>query len=993
MTGGHDTPASTGALVGPMSVRPFTIRQDGPKKRRRGRRRVEAPLGWSDKVLILDTETTTDATQAMLFGSFRRCKWRNGVLKCVQEGLFHADELPTEDAEGFRVLARYARAHGLELMSRDHFIRCIFFPSICELDATVVGFHLPFDLSRLAVNCGEARGRHYGGFSFAMLDYVDAHGERHPDEYYARVCVKAFDSKRSTIALSGGREEHKGKGTRGRFLDARTFAFALTNTSHSLASACTAFGVKHGKTSTNEHGRITPAYIDYNRRDVLATGELLEQLRAEFDRHPIELDPCSTYSPASIAKAYLSALGVHQPGRQFASFPKWALGASMCAYYGGRSEVRVRNAPVPVVYTDFASMYPTDNSLLGNWELLTADRVEVVDATEEISRLLAGVTLERCFDPSFWKELPFFAQLIPDGDVVPVRAEYSPDVRGWNIGVNPLYARHPVWYAGPDLVASILLSGKIPKIVKAFRVVPRGRQSSLQPVRLAGEILVDPLTTDFFRTLPEERARVRRRPDLAPEHGNRLTEFLKVLANSGSYGIFAQVNSQEIPKDKRAKLAVHGNSVEFMAESKFAESAGPFCFPPIAALIPSAARLMLALLERCVTDLGGQYVLCDTDSMAIVATESGGIVPCVGGPLKLPDGQPGIRALSRSDVETIVARFKQLSPYDPDAIPGSILKVESENFDPKTGRQRQLFALAISAKRYALFVRLGENHVEIVKYSEHGLGYLLNPLNPDAVDTDWIKAAWNVLVCRSLGLRGVRLTWLKRPAISRVSVSTPAMLRPLADHSTPYRNRVKPFNFALSAHVVSFGHPADVDPKHFHLLAPYERDPRKWLDLEWTDVYSGRVYMIGTHGPQEIGSVAVKSYRDVLEAYATHPEAKSAAPDGTPCDRSTVGLLVRRPVRATRLDYIGKESRRIEEVESGQLHDLSDVVARFSDPEAEWSEELLPRLRELPRAEAARHLGISLRAASALRTGKAKPSKSTRQRMRELSEERRPDDR
>ena len=59
-----------------------------------------------------------------------------------------------------------------------------------------------------------------------------------------------------------------------------------------------------------EHGVITSSYIDYNRRDVLATLELLENLRAEFDRHPVDLDPCHTLSPASLAKAYLRAMGV-----------------------------------------------------------------------------------------------------------------------------------------------------------------------------------------------------------------------------------------------------------------------------------------------------------------------------------------------------------------------------------------------------------------------------------------------------------------------------------------------------------------------------------------------------------------------------------------------------------------------------------------------------------------------------------------------------------
>ena len=49
------------------------------------------------------------------------------------------------------------------------------------------------------------------------------------------------------------------------------------------------------------------------------------------------------------------------------------------------------------------------------------------------------------------------------------------------------------------------------------------------------------------------------------------------------------------------------------------EYPGEYCFPPLASLITAAARLMLALLERCVTDLGGTYAMEDTDSMAIVA--------------------------------------------------------------------------------------------------------------------------------------------------------------------------------------------------------------------------------------------------------------------------------------------------------------------------------------------------------------------------------------
>ena len=59
------------------------------------------------------------------------------------------------------------------------------------------------------------------------------------------------------------------------------------------------------------------------------------------------------------------------------------------------------------------------------------------------------------------------------------------------------------------------------------------------------------------------------------------------------------------------------------------------------------------MVERCVTDLGGMWVFCDTDSMAIVATPHGGLVPCPGGPERLPDGREGVRALSFAQVDGI----------------------------------------------------------------------------------------------------------------------------------------------------------------------------------------------------------------------------------------------------------------------------------------------------------------------------------------------------
>ena len=168
-----------------------------------------------------------------------------------------------------------------------------------------------------------------------------------------------------------------------------------------------------------------------------------------------------------------------------------------------------------------------------------------------------------------------------------------------------------------------------------------------------------------------------------------------------------------------------------------------------ASLITGAARLMLALLEHCISELGGTDVMEDTDSMAIAATEHGGMVWCPGGPFEMKDGHGAVKALSWAQVEGISKGFAPLSPYHPKL--RSILKIERDNFDPITGSQRQLYCLAISAKRYALFLRDEDGNPVLLREginnhedrcSEHGLGHLRNPLDLESEDRDWIPEAW-----------------------------------------------------------------------------------------------------------------------------------------------------------------------------------------------------------------------------------------------------------
>jgi hypothetical protein len=52
-------------------------------------------LAWPESALILDVETTTDATQRLLFGSYRVGTFgAHGEFECLEEGLIYADDLP-----------------------------------------------------------------------------------------------------------------------------------------------------------------------------------------------------------------------------------------------------------------------------------------------------------------------------------------------------------------------------------------------------------------------------------------------------------------------------------------------------------------------------------------------------------------------------------------------------------------------------------------------------------------------------------------------------------------------------------------------------------------------------------------------------------------------------------------------------------------------------------------------------------------------------------
>jgi len=954
-------------------------------------------------MLVFDTETRVDPTQRLTFGSYRYIV--EGV--CLEEGIFYAPDLPEAD---LKILEDYAWIHPanaankiLKLLTLKEFLKK-FYSAVYQQRCLLVGFNIPFDLSRLACGFSSARGRFAGGFSLELWSYTDPFGNEVKHQYRPRIAIKHVDGKRALKGFTGrsscdeadlipeGSESgdpEKGYKFRGHFLDLRTLAFALTDRGYSLIGACEAFGVEDSKQTVYAHGVINDEYIDYNRRDTLATEELAVKLLAEYHKHPINLQPTKAYSPASIGKAYLQKMGIRPILERQPQFSKTYLGYTQSSFFGGRASAHLRKVPVPVVYTDFLSMYPTVNSLMGLWAFVTAKEIKIIEHCENsITKLLSEIWVDRLFDPRTWPQLIGFVQVVPDGDVLPSRSKYSSVSNDWQVGVNHVYSdpANPtaLWYSLPDIVASVLLAGRVPKIVDAFRLKAVGKVTGLKSVSLRSEIDVDPSREDFFKVVIEQRKRLVRRSDLPPAERAKLDKALKVIANSTSYGIYAEMNRQE--SDEKVSVTCHGiDSDPFTCNVTHPEVPGKYYFPPLASLITGGARLMLALLERCIVDQGGTYAMEDTDSMAIAATAHGGLIPCPGGTYVLGK-TAAIKALSWKQVQDIRDRFASLNPYDPTAILGSILKIEDDNFDPKTGKQRQLHCLAISAKRYALFLkgkrgvpellRKGVNN-PVDRWSEHGLGHLLNPTDPDSDDRQWIAQAWLQMIRKAMGLSVEVLGFEDRPAVGRITVSSPAVIRPLEklNEGRTYPNQIKPFNFLLTCQLKPLGFPKGADPARFHLIAPYSNDPAQWLRNDWTDQYSGNSYRITTTGHSGTRRTAlVKTYGEVLREYQFHPEAKCADAAGDPCDKQTIGLLQRRHICVELVRFIGKESNQLEAVDSGLVHSDGTVYTEYVDTSCdEWTLKILPALKRMRLATLICESGLSKRALLDIRAGRSRP--------------------
>ncbi len=364
-------------------LRAHTVVVD-PKKGKKGKRKRRGPRPrrnlkkWPKYAVVLDCETRIDTVQGLTFGFYRVLRLEGDTYQLEEEGAFVDDDLAARERD---VLERYVHTADTEVKSfpprfplhpRSQFVKQVFY-RYARKGALIVGFNLPFDLTRLALSWPEGKKNEW---SLVLVRYKDGNENLH----YPRVLIDPIDSKKSFISFTAEWVPKKGKAKRteinkSRFLDLRTLLFALFNQPLALKKACELEAFKKynlpQKLDHTPTGKVTIEEIRYARQDVRCTAALLNAAKQEFDLHPIPISPDRAYSPASIAKGYLEAMNIEPPEEKFDVSLK-NLGIAMGSFMGGRSETRIRLQEVPVVPVDFTSEYPSTCVLLGLWDILTA---------------------------------------------------------------------------------------------------------------------------------------------------------------------------------------------------------------------------------------------------------------------------------------------------------------------------------------------------------------------------------------------------------------------------------------------------------------------------------------------------------------------------------------------------------------------------------------------------------------------------------------------
>ncbi len=770
--------------------------------------------------LVLDTETTTDYRQDLRFGVARVYAFGN-----LTRTVAFYEKVSEKERE---TISAWAKERGFDSMPCEVFVLSVFLPLALDQRAVVVGFNLPFDLSRLAVDFApKEKLRKDGTWKEAWT--LRLLPKNHPKfAFVPGIRIQHVDSRKSFISFTG--TKGKRRAYRGAFVDLKTLSAALTGAGHSLKSAGEALGCLRKKTEADYRGKVAADYLGYGLNDVDLTAELYEKCLARYREFNLPEHLSRAFSSASLGKAAFRARGITPP-----SLGDRLTGRIMAAFYAGKVECRRVGREVPdIAVLDYTSQYPSLFCLLGAERFLTAESVESRDSTEEVRAFLDSLTADDLLNRETWENplLWTLCEVQASDDLLPIRSPYStdgsPPTIGWNRVSSEAGLTLP--YLLPDVIASKLLGGKAPKIVRATSFVPIGRQP-LNEISILGTT-VGP-TENLIQRLSEARIR-----EKAEKHeGWAARELgLKTLTSAASYGVFVEVNV----KRNNGEMEVCGldEFETFEEDGAKVEEAGELFCPLLGATITSGAHLLLALIDSLSTRLGGEVVYQDTDSAFVTP--------------------------SRFAPE-IARAFDSLNPYSV-AVP--FLKEETEKKAPpeaypKGSPDTRPRFFGLSSKRYCLFVRdrYGRPRVFEKGASDHGLGMFQVPEDREK----FTKRVWERVIGAVLDGEDDFSDFAYLPATAQFALTTPALFPRVSKIEG-----IRPFGFLTIRYLDPAAIPDGMET--FELLPFHSPKEPAWLGLAEKD--------------------GAKTWAHILHAFSHHRDRKyQLGPDGRIVRRS---VLVRR---------------------------------------------------------------------------------------------------
>ena len=485
--------------------------------------------------------------------------------------------------------------------------------------------------------------RHEGLWAVLYTDEVE--GRRLVNYYRSPIVFEPLANIR--VGASFGPRKHpdrrhkdaSGRQFPGHFLSLRDAVSALVGERvEDLATACRLFDI-----DPPPAGAATPETLPARAH---ALRDLYVAVRAEAEEWPGVSIGRLASPTAIVAGAYLSSR-VPQPllrDSKTMNVPARCIGAGIeAASIGARTGTFFRRVPVPGLDVDITACYPVGAALAGIQDFLTnvatAHHVTGKTRLDQLRRLVRDAALAGLLEhPELGRSLAFLVNVVPSGDVLTAHVELFGTEA--TITAPVVEGSRAFWTTGFDLAVAMIEDldaggeGRVPDIAEAWTFDLGSRLRGLRPVEFPGGWVWDPRRDSDYRSrdgrtwdnlyllLAAMRLHAATDPNLTPAARIRRRGLLKVASVAGAFGMFSATTPIEEGAGKPHKVITSDGIA--VATSGTPERPGPFAFPPAAALVEGAGRLLLTLVLHEVRTRGGTFAQADTDGTFIVATPDGG---------------------------------------------------------------------------------------------------------------------------------------------------------------------------------------------------------------------------------------------------------------------------------------------------------------------------------------------------------------------------------